>query len=647
VRRAEDGLSVLRLALDTHDPVQRARIEAMFDCAFQIRRAVQRSARARAYAYWAAARERAANPAATRDRLGLSRNALAAAAYAHLDAAPHLRRYVTKALSMHIAASVWTATERHLFADASGRRTGMPKVGRWYDFTRLPGRARSHTKANKWETFRLHGTLAGHRAAYTDPTGDFVQPRKLRAVQSDTWWGYKGPLAVVFPGLADGTLVLPVRLPTAPSNQAILDHHLADPSRWHKIDLVRRRDANAAGGWRYEAHLLVLTTPYVSPSTAARRAEAAMAAAHRTAGVDVNVSNITVASHEAGATLRITCIERDQTQKQRDRGRSRRERRRKRELERSRRAMNTAQYQLSKRQAKRARRRAEAGLPPVAVVPMGPRIARSGGTPVQALRHDTLSTSYQRNRAAQAAESAAAAQARRDQARRDAAHLVATHGFQLVAEDTRIAAWSRSWGHAVAAFSPGLLIAAIDREARSVAAVAGSTGGVRRTATHTTALSQHCPCGAHVPKQLADRGHRCSACGLCGDRDAIAAVLASFVVLSDPQAPASAYVDYAAARTALPAIRQAFSISYCGWQDTLSESTDLCAREGIALAWWTSTPDSVAVARRIIGTAPCPTLDETGSCQTTPDRAWMRTNRSSKTISRRPCGTRLSPRDRC
>ena len=64
----------------------------------------------------------------------------------HLDAAPHLRRFVTKALAMHLADSVWSATERHLFRDATGERHGMPRVGRWYDFTRLPGRARSHTK---------------------------------------------------------------------------------------------------------------------------------------------------------------------------------------------------------------------------------------------------------------------------------------------------------------------------------------------------------------------------------------------------------------------------------------------------------------------------------------------------------------------
>jgi hypothetical protein len=153
VRKPDDGMSVLRLALDTSDPLQRGRIEAMFRAGYAVRRAVQRDARDRARAYWAARHERARDPAGARDRLGLSRTALEHAAYGHLDAAPHLRRFVTKALAMHLADSVWTATERHLFPDARGQRFGMPGVGRWYDFARLPGRARSHTTENKWETY--------------------------------------------------------------------------------------------------------------------------------------------------------------------------------------------------------------------------------------------------------------------------------------------------------------------------------------------------------------------------------------------------------------------------------------------------------------------------------------------------------------
>lgn len=147
VRPSQDGVSLLRLALDTSDPLQRGRVEAMFRAAYCVRRAVQRDARDGTRAYWAAAHERDRDPGEARDRLGLSRTALEHAAYAHLDAAPHLRRFVTKALAMHLADSVWAATERHLFVDARGKRHGTPRVSRWHDFTRLPGRALAHPRS--------------------------------------------------------------------------------------------------------------------------------------------------------------------------------------------------------------------------------------------------------------------------------------------------------------------------------------------------------------------------------------------------------------------------------------------------------------------------------------------------------------------
>lgn len=627
-RSDSDGVSVLRLPLDTSDPRQRTRVEGVFQSAFQVRRALQRGARDACRAYAAAPHERASSsPAAVRERLGLTRPALERRAYAHLDAAPHLRRSVTKALAMHLADSVWTAVERHLFRDARGQRQGVQHVGRWGDFTRLPGRARSHTSDRKWETFRLHGSLASHRAAYTDRDGDFVQPRQLRSADSDSWWTYDGPLAVVFSGLANGTLVLPVRLPTAPSNQPILDHHLADPSRWHKIDLVRRRDARAPGGWRYEAHLMVLVQPYVGAAAAARRARIAIEGADRTAGIDVNVSNLTVASHDAGRALRLSRIERDESQKQRDRSRSRRERKRQRELERSRRAMNRTQYQLSKRQEKRAHRRAEAGLRPVEVIPMGPRKARADGVPLQRFARDTLSAHARRLRADLAWDAQTATRARRDRARQVAGDLVATHGYHWIAEQGSIAAWATRWGKATHAFSPGTLVTAIDREARAVAAIAGGNGGIERVSTPTTALSQHCPCGARVSKRLGDRVHDCATCGLRGDRDAVAAVLASFTVLVDKGEPASARVDYDAASAALGEIRRILGSPNRGWQDTLSESTGLSARDGSFVAWMMPTP-ICRVARRNVGMASCPTRDETGWRQTTSERARVRTNMS-------------------
>jgi hypothetical protein len=569
-----------------------------------------------------------------RDRLGLSRTALEYAAYAHLNAAPHLRRDVTKALAMHMADTVWPPVERHLFRDASGGRQGLLRIGRFFDFTRLPGRARSHTRANKWESFRLHGTLDGHRAAYIDPTGRFVQPRRMESVQTNAWWRYTGPLAVVFSGLPGGTIVLPVRLPTAPSSQAHLEHHLADPTRWHKIDLVRRRDPGAPGGWSYEAHLMVIVPPYASPATIARRAQAAIATVDRSAGIDANVSNVTIASHHAGREVTITRVERTASMKQRDRGRAKCDRRRQRALDRSRRAMNRAQYQLSKRQAKRARRRAEAGLPAVDAIPAGPRITTAAGRPVQSYRADQRSRSYRRLDAARVWDAASAAQGRRDHARAVAAGIVATHGYRLVVEDVRLSSWSASWGRALAAFSPGMLIAAIDHEARAVGAIAGGQGGVVRASTATTALSQHCPCGARAAKRLADRVHACAACGLRADRDAISAVLASFVVLADPTIAASATVDYLASSDALGAIRRAVTTSsYQGWQDTLSESTGLSARDGSYIAWATSTPDSVVVARRNAGMAACSTRNETGFRRTTSERMRWRTRRSNESAT--------------
>ena len=91
-------------------------------------------------------------------------------------------------------------------------------------------------------------------------------------------------------------------------------------------------------------------------------------------------------------------------------------------------------------------------------------------------------------------------------------------------------------------------------------------------------------------------------------------------------------VDYDASRAALAEIRRLFatSRSYDGWQDTLSELTDLSARDGSFIAWMTSTPGSVEVARRSVGRASGSTLDETGASQTTSDRARVRSNMSQR-----------------
>ena len=114
---------------------------------------------------------------------------------------------------------------------------------------------------------------------------------------------------------------------------------------------------------------MVLTAPYVSKRTLERRAVAAFRSARRQAGIDVNVSNVTVASHENGNDLRVNRFERDGGREDR---RAARKRRRERALDRSRRAANPEQYWLSARQEKRAQRCAEAGLPIPDAIPKGP-----------------------------------------------------------------------------------------------------------------------------------------------------------------------------------------------------------------------------------------------------------------------------------
>ncbi|MFD7258127.1 hypothetical protein [Streptomyces sp. NPDC059874] len=321
----EGMVSVMVLPLAVTDPVDLARLEKLFGAMWSIKRAIQRDARAMVDAYWAAYNEREEQGAkAVRQRLGISREALERCAYKHLEDSGHLKHHVSKALAMHMADEVWNGVQRHLFPDATGRRSGRPKVGNWHDFTRIPGRARSHITANKWETFRLVGTLTGHAMAYTDSGRHaLMQPRRMPkptvpegrvptgkvmasgkpGMRRANWWDHTGPLAVVFAGGPEGgrgDLVLPVRIPQQPGQWARVQHFLSNPLAWHKVDLVRRRKASAAGGWVYEAHLMVLGPGYAAPSVRAMRDRALQLG--RVGGVDGNVSNLSVVSFPADLT---------------------------------------------------------------------------------------------------------------------------------------------------------------------------------------------------------------------------------------------------------------------------------------------------------------------------------------------------------
>jgi hypothetical protein len=551
--RYDEPVSVIRLELDVSEERTRRRLERQWRAVFRLRRALQREAAARCRAYWAARHERAADRKGVRDRLGLSRKGIEAAARAHIEGSRWMRDHLTKAVGLHVADEVWETVDRHLFADSSGRRHGPPRIGSWWDFTRIAGRARSHTKATPvWETYRLVGTLVGHLAAYRHPklaaavstgldaasqpagTSVLFQPAHLAAPvrpASRSWADHTGPLAVVFTGLPGGDLVLPVRLAQGAGQWAHLCHFLADPSIWHKIDLVRVRDRKAPGGWRYYAHLLVHQTGYQSPATAARRAEIPT---ERRAGVDANVSNLALASLPVGHPEQLLVDQicwTDEQQKAAARA-AKRARARRRALDRSRRNTNAGQYGPSARQAARAAHRTAKGLLAKQLTnPGGPRHARGDAMPLRAYRDDSLSRGYHRTRAAHAAQARATSQAKQARAQRVAARIVATHGNSITVEDTTISIWARLWGKRIALFSPGMLIT-------SLAAECAATGGaLHRAGTRSTAMSQHCLCGTRVPKTLAQRIHDCPACGLRADRDIVSAMLACCVQLADPDDP--------------------------------------------------------------------------------------------------------------
>ncbi|WP_246143986.1 hypothetical protein [Actinacidiphila oryziradicis] len=288
------AVSVIRLPLVVQDPAARHRVELLFSAMWQVKRALQRDARAVVDAYWAGEVRRESDPKAWRAELGLSRTGLEHRAYAHVERSRWLGDHVSKALAMHQADEVWAGVARHLSPDASGRRAGRPKTGSWWEYTRIPGRARSHTTDRKWETFRLHGTLTGHLNTYRHPalpehvttpaqaatlppgTSVLAQPRKTPApprptgriatgtsdqkgrprTRAATWFDHTGALTVVFaggPGSRDGDLVLPVRLPQGTGRWPYLAHYLSDPDLWHKVDLVRRRDAAARACWAISA----------------------------------------------------------------------------------------------------------------------------------------------------------------------------------------------------------------------------------------------------------------------------------------------------------------------------------------------------------------------------------------------------------
>jgi len=552
--RRPEQVAVIALELDlSSDVVMRRRVEKHWHAVFGLRRAVQRDAGAASRAYLAARHERAGDPQAVRRRLGLNRKAVEDRAKVHVERAGWMRAHLTKATALHVADEVWQSCDRFVFPDSRGRRHGPPRVGSWWDFTRIAGRARSHTKSQPvWETYRLVGSLLGHldtygqgasvaaAAALEAGRSALAQPHRLPAPAGArrSWWDYDGPLAVVYTGLPGGDLVMPVRLAQGAGQFGRLAHFLTDPACWHKIDLCRVRDRRAPGGWRYQAHLTILGPGWVGPATAQQRKCAPIG---RIGGVDGNVSNIAVASIERDTTVptvltsHLTATPDQQQATVRE---AKKARARMRALDRSRRATNANQYRLSPNQQARAERRAAAGLPTRTVdTPAGARIATSTGIPAQAYRKDVVSHTYRDLRADHAAAASATARRKDSVARQTAQGIVAAHGPHLITEDVDVRTWARRWGRGVAAFTPGRMLSRLAGEC------AAAGGGLLKASTFTTALSQHCTCGARTTKNLSQRWHTCP-CGIEGDRDIVSAAMAATVAFTDTADPRTAHIDH-------------------------------------------------------------------------------------------------------
>ena len=132
-------VAVIRLELDVSDERVRRRVERQWGAVFRLRRALQRDAAARCRAYWAAHHERERDPNALRERLGLTRKGIEAAAKRHIEGSGWMRDHLTKSVGLHVADEVWQTVDRHLFADASGRRTGRRGSGRGGTSPAFPG----------------------------------------------------------------------------------------------------------------------------------------------------------------------------------------------------------------------------------------------------------------------------------------------------------------------------------------------------------------------------------------------------------------------------------------------------------------------------------------------------------------------------
>ena len=457
----------------------------------------------------------AADPKALRERLGLSRKGIEAAAKAHIEASGWMRDHLTKAIGLHVADEVWETIDRHLFADASGRRHGSPRIGSWWDFTRIPGpRPLAHQDHPTWETYRLVGTLDGHLAAYRHPqlpaavttgaaaaaqAGRHLDSGPARPAPAPARPARRGPITMARWRWC--SLACPLGMWCCrcgcPKAQA--------SGRTCAISWPTRRvaqDRPGAGARPQSTRWLALLRPSTRPSGRVsvrghwvssrpdpRRPTRRSGCQRVQPGSRIVPRWTARAAGPRPDRLHHLSSRRPRTGQPRKPGPGRRLW-----------IAPGATPMLTSTAPRCASTNAPSTAPTKGWRPGRSPTRQGRGMPARTGCRcaPTATTS---SRAAISAHAvitppspAAPVRPNRPAPDQVAARIVAAHGNTITVEDCRISTWARLWGKRIALFSPGMLVAALERECQA-------TGGtLYRAGTRTTALSQHCLCGAVSPR---------------------------------------------------------------------------------------------------------------------------------------------------
>ena len=396
------------------------------------------------------------------------------------------------------ATQVWESFAAHLF-----RGAGRPTVPR------------------PWENRVLHGYFRdeGRAAATEEEVEKFAaQGKEPPKARSAGWTGLSlrtsedGVFALHLHPSRDRARHLVIPVVTQGGDQASREGwYLNDPTSWRQVKIVRRE---VRKHFVYEAHLLCAKESYRDPSRYGCAPDGVV-------GVDLGVSSLAAVGIGPDGTLTDALLVRTTSEELEQRRLVARQRRRtQRALERSRRATNPDAY--------------------------GPdRYGRPGrGSRLPGIRL-TASKAYRDRRRGLRDDRRRERESRVITTNRTAIAVLQRCGTNIITEDVTVKAWQRTWGGSISYFAPSEMISALEREARLA-------GGSFTKVPCRLGLTQTCHCGAVKKKSLAERWHRCQACGsgfetAPVDRDLHSAYLAAFVTVTSSPIAATLDTDRALA----------------------------------------------------------------------------------------------------